>query len=199
MDYCGKCGNQIPDGTTECPNCTEGANANILTIPTNPPAILKLGGIAIPIRFIFIGIAAILVIIFFFPLFEVSCQGMSISFNGWDAAFGKTISSFGSSEKIQGNILAIFLLIIPIVMVITFLTQKNLSFVDNKVFIFSSILSVAGVIGFIALSVSANNQAEANMLKASFTIWYYLSVILYIVSGLISIGCIFWAKKKDSP
>ena len=87
-------------------------------------------------------IAIVLSILFFFPLFTVSCQGTEIEFSGLSATFGKTISTFGSNEKIEGNIIAIFLFLIPVILFAIFQFKKNLKFINGKLFLASSLLSV---------------------------------------------------------
>ena len=153
-------------------------------------------------------IALALCVLFFFPMFSVSCQGIKISFNGWDSAFGKTIeSSLGSmfsekkSDKINGNFMAIFLFLVPAILFIMFQFKKNLSFIKGKLFFVSTGLSAIGVMSFITYAIAINNAIEKQMgdigkLAVKFTFWYYLSIILYILTGLTSVVSIISLKKK---
>jgi len=205
-NFCTRCGNPLPQGSDTCTVCNPVAAQPAAASGTTPavgairpgfkhPAVIKIGGIEIMIRKVIMVIAAVEAFLFFMPLFSVSCQGMKISFSGFNAAFGKVIQMYGGAERVDGNIAAILLLIIPILLFLVFYTKKQLSFVNTKLFTTSTALSVAGFLGMIILSTTVTSHVEQQMLRVTFTFWYTLSLILYVVSSLISVGCVMFGKK----
>jgi len=224
--FCSKCGNALPEEDAPCPNCEvteqpaaetmapkktisqmtigeigqsvkESAQSVKFDAASEDIASVTIGGNKVKISTIIKIIAIGLCILFFLPLFSVSCTGMKLSFNGLDATLGKTISMYGSKEKIDGNFLAIFLLLIPAALFSAFQFKQKISFVAGKLFKISTGLSVLGLIGFIILTFTVNNYAEQNLATASFTFWYYLSILLYLIAGAISIGCVLSGKKTE--
>ncbi|MCL1852082.1 MAG: hypothetical protein FWF88_03505 [Peptococcaceae bacterium] len=204
--FCTRCGNAIPEDGSPCPSCTAAQQSAApktsigqsikLDFTSEDDMLIAIGGNRIKVAAIVKVAAVALCVLFFLPLFSVSCQGVEISFNGWNTAFGKTVSTYGSSNKVDGNIAALFLLLIPAALFVAFQFKKNLQFINGKLFLISTGFSALGLIGFIVLAMVVNKQAEENLLIAKYTFWYYLSIILYIVAGLISLWCVLSAKKK---
>jgi len=220
--FCTRCGNAIPEDGSPCPNCAvaqqSAAPAATPSAPVYQPAPGQSAGIPIKLDFtteddmavVIAGnrikvatvikvVAVTLCILFFLPMFSVSCQGAKISFNGWASAFGKTFQG----EKIEGNFMAFFLLLIPAALFIAFQFKKNLQFINGKLFLISTGISAMGLIGFIAYAMGVNSAVAeqageiGGLLTPDFTFWYYLSIILYIVAGLVSVWCVVSAKKRE--
>jgi len=195
--FCSKCGNAIPEGSFSCPNCSPSQVSKPIgfAAENEDGAMVVILGNQVKALTVIKIIAVALAILFFLPLFSVSCEGMQISFSGWDSAFGKTVAAWGmGAERIGGNIMAIFLLLIPIALFVAVQFKENFSFLQGKLFNATLGLSVMGIIGFIALNISVG--AEATIFRVNFTFWYYLSIILYILSGILSFGCMNSLKNK---
>lgn len=220
--FCTSCGNPLPGDGSPCPNClTEQPPAAPAAAPSSTVSqmpsveigqplggsaklsfedeeetVVNLGNFRIKAATIIKLVAIGLFILFFLPLFSVSCEGMKITFSGVNAAFGKTVSVFGTNERVNGNLIAIFLLLIPAALFCVFQFKKKLSFVSGKLFQISTGLAALGLLVCIILSSSVNKMAAENMMIAQFTFWYYLTIILYIGSGFISAWSVVLAKKK---
>ena len=146
-------------------------------------------------------LAALLALFYFLPLFSVSCQGMKITFNGFSATFGKVIS-MGSfmgerlgSERIPGNFLAIFILVIPVVLFLLFLAKDKVALLRRSAMPISTVLSILGIIVFIVLAAVVKEEAAKNSMTASFKGAYTFSIIFYVLILLLSIlGC--WQQRK---
>ena len=143
-------------------------------------------------------IAIVLCLLFFLPMFTVSCGNMTISISGLDSTIGKTVSSFGMNERIPGNFLTIFLLLIPASLFCVFHFRRSLAFAQGNLFALSMGVSGSGFLALIifVMSVNARISAEGEaFLDVKFTFWYYLSLILYVISCTISYMCFRSAKK----
>ncbi|MCL2488663.1 MAG: zinc ribbon domain-containing protein [Oscillospiraceae bacterium] len=229
--FCTRCGSQLQEDGSPCPYCAGPVSPAQPVQPGYPPVqpvnpavkpagalqytsendvTLTLGSFQLNTALLIKIIAAVLCVIFFLPLFNVSCAGTSlISFNGLDSTFGKDISSgfgdFGGSEKVSGNFLAIFLLLIPAALFIALQFKKNLAFLEGRMYQAAAALSVLGVIAFIVFRIGVSGKVASYMedagsvITAKFTFWYYLSILLYIVIGGISVMYLLDAKKKSAP
>jgi len=207
--YCRKCGKENAHDSVHCVACgillTSPAE-NATPTPKTPPFILdvadedaanvNIAGKKLKIAMIIKIVALLLCLLFFLPMFTVSCSGMTISFSGADSAFGKTISIYGSSERIAGNIFAIALLLIPAMLFLTFLFKKKFAAINGKRFKVSTVISVLGVVALIIFAIAVNNKISAEGLTPKYTFWYYLSIILYIVAGIASYWCASSVKKQ---
>jgi len=212
--FCGKCGGALSSENTFCPNCGNAtkptaenrmsvdpvSKSTLFDATTDENATVKIGGNKIKAATIIKVVALALCVLFFLPMFSVNCSGITITFTGLNAAFGKTISFFGVSEKIDGNLAAIFLLIIPAALFASLQFKKNSSVVSGKLFKISTGLSALGLLGFIIFTVAVNNEVyeqTGGMVSPQYTFWYYLSILLYLIAGAISIGCILSVKKRQ--
>jgi hypothetical protein len=137
-------------------------------------------------------IAVALIAIFFFPLFRVGFDSLGVSFSGFETAFGKNIDMLFASERTDGNLMAIFLLLIPAAIFMLFLFKNKSAFIANKLFVISCGLSALGVTAFVAFTLGVKD-ALGEMPRFSF--WYYLSVVLYIAAGVISAAGVSSLKK----
>ena len=133
-------------------------------------------------------IAAVLAILFFLPMFTVSCSGEEIPFSGLDCAIGKDIG-FGS--KSESNAAAWFLVIVPLVFFVVLCLTKN----EAAKYLAGTVLSCIGLIMFFIFYLRISEYENGGMVKISLTAAFFGSVILYIISGILcAVG--FMAKKS---
>ena len=143
----------------------------------------------------------LLTLFYFLPLFSVSCEGMSAAkFTGLNATFGKTIgnsSIWGSdlNQRIDGNVAAIFILLIPVAIFFLLQFKDKVQLIRDKAMSISTILSGLGIVVFIVLAITVNNKAAQNAVRANFTGAYTWSIIFYVISGLLS-GFGWWQQTK---
>ncbi|MDR1329696.1 MAG: zinc ribbon domain-containing protein [Oscillospiraceae bacterium] len=137
-------------------------------------------------------IAVALIAIFFFPLFRVGFDSLGVSFSGFETAFGKNIDMLFASERIDGNLMAIFLLLIPAAIFVLFLFKNKSAFIANKLFVISCGLSALGVAAFVAFTLGVRDVLGE---MPRFSFWYYLAVVLYIAAGVISAVAVSSLKK----
>ena len=158
-------------------------NANVSKLMKKAASIIKL-------------LSLVLCILFFFPMFTISCSGVSVSLSGFDSFIGKTVSVMGVSEKVDGDIGAVFLLLIPLAMLLIFFMKKTLK---DKVFLLAAALSVAGIIALNVFSFAVRQKAEEQLSTVRFEWAYYFSIVIYILSAVIS-GLYFYflSFRKDS-
>jgi len=212
--FCNSCGTQLPYEGGGCPNCS----------PTNKPfnertvgeigrsfgnlgnsvsynaqneaaSTIKLGGSSIALATAIKVIAGVLCVLFFLPFTTFILFRIQFSFSGWEVTFGKYINDFGRTD---GNAAGIFLLLIPAAMFIAIQFRDKISFVKDRMFITSSVLSVMGLLGLVIFSSEMNKMIHYwfGSISRSNTIWFYLSIILYIVAGAVSVKCVHTAKKS---
>ena len=173
--FCSKCGKDIPDGMVNCSSCN--ANRGVVFKEKNAKStIIKI-------------IALVLAILFFFPMFTVSCSGgfgmgdYKIPFSGLDFAIEKDIDTgFGSYERTEANLYAWLLLLLPIVIFMILLSKSKSAYLTGF------ILSVVGVILFYIFSLEVTKKiVEQNYgtLSVNFTVSFYASIILYVVAGIL--------------
>ena len=146
-------------------------------------------------------IAAALTAIFFLPpLFAVSCEGSNelFEFTGLNTLVGKTITTALGPQKVNGNFWAVFLLVIPVALFLVIQLRRNLSFLTRAVFIISTALSFLGVGAFYLLSVVVAKQAQENLMTAMVSVWFWVSVGLYIGSGVVSLVSVFAFRRKKA-
>lgn len=218
MPFCKDCGNQIPEDRSTCPNCQNGTSTGTgkplsqmtfgemgqtvtgaFNVSDEDTASLTIAGKTVKIATALKIIAIALFVIFFFPLFTVSCSNTSINFNGMNAVFGKTVEVMGEKSKIDGSFIVIILLLVPAAQFAAIHFKKNFEFIKGKLYLISTALSVLGLIGFMFLTSEVNKKAEESMATVKYTFWYYLSIILYIVAGIVSLMCVISSKKNSTP
>lgn len=169
--FCSKCGVEIPDGTLDCPAC--GANTGTAAKVKNWKSIIvKI-------------IALALIVLFFTPLFTVSCSvgynNYEISFSGLECAIGKNVDAeYGGSGKIEGNLFAGSLLILPVVLLAVFFAKSKNVFK----YLLGTVLSVAGLILFYMFYLEVYRKISGEnigLFKVDFSGAFYGSLLLYIV------------------
>lgn len=126
---------------------------------------------------------------FFFPFFTVSCgtTANSITFNGWTSTFGTIVNTGFSTEKIDGNLLCILLLLLPVASFIILTIKSKLS--EGINFIICSLSSLISVIELIAYRIKVIEKIEESgygSLDLKFEWGYKLSLIVHIAIFIIT-------------
>jgi len=163
------------------------SEANLLITASNkkvkPATIIKFASLAI-------------CILFFFPLFTVSCSDYTISFTGFDATFGKAVNVLGSSERVDGNFASIFLLIIPLAIFLAFQLKKIQQALQGKIFYTAAGLSVAGIAAMNIFKGAVRERAQSEMLHPEFTATFNIMIFLYIIVVAIAAASAYLLKKN---
>ncbi|MCL1982741.1 MAG: hypothetical protein FWG53_06635 [Clostridiales bacterium] len=204
-DFCNRCGNPLPGDGSPCPCCNPALPPEIeveapKTEEALPPQADKafwLGGREVKVSTVVQVVAVLLVVLFFLPWFTVNCQGVRISFNGLDVAFGKTVTAFGSSQRIEGKAVYVVLLLIPAVQFLALLLNRVLPAAKKALYAVSTGLSALGVLGFAALTSYVGGIVKANMIPLHYTAWYILSIALHVAAGAVSAWCAISLKKRE--
>jgi hypothetical protein len=134
-------------------------------------------------------ISIVLVILFFLPVVSISYYYTDTTANGWATAFG--IRDGGM--RVGGNFIFIFLLLIPVALFVAYQFKEKIPFIQGKLFLISSGLCVAGLLVYL-IGFSALNGADGT--GAGITFWSFVSILLYLLAGAVSVGCYFAGKKK---
>ena len=148
-------------------------------------------------------IAVVLAVLFFFPMFTVSCSGgfgaeEKIPFSGLDCAIGKDIGS-GMGGKSESNPSAWLLFIVPVILLAVFWFKIN----EAIKYLVGTGLSCVGLIMFFIFYLEINKkggEGMMGMIKINFSVAFYGSVVLYIISGILCL-IVFLNKKSmlNSP
>ena len=222
--FCGKCGNKNEPGTKFCGSCGApvGGEATVdAPVGTGYVAPLYSGakrldvgpfafdvsdennstltafGLSCKASLLFVVSSALLVTFFFIPFFSFSLRfsffGMSFSesesINGWSTAFGQ-----GGAG---GSFFAIFLLLIPLVLIAVFQFKKQLEvyikIITGNLFIISS-GGIALCLLFMFIVRLGLGSVSMGMLRASAGFW--LSLIIHLIMGTVSAGFLVAQLKK---
>jgi len=203
MKFCNTCGTPTPK--SELDKFQNAPPAHVFEISgvkfensDEDKASLTIGPIILDAIILLKGLAAVLLIVFFLPLFRVvvpAAQHVVITFvrrsyslTGFNAAFGW--------EAGGGTVFAYFVFATPILIfaVLQFRKEiaKFLPFLHGKFF-----MVVLGLIvfGFVSLIM-----ALINTRGPLFTVWpswgFFFSFILYVLTGMLVVGCIIASYKK---
>jgi hypothetical protein len=161
-------------------------------------ATLKIGDAEISIRAIMLILAAVELLLFFLPWVHITCQGESLTqMSGLELSMGKTVSIMGDEADLEGNALVFTMLAIPALMFIIYWVKKELSFLHKGLFTFSTVLSIVGFIGLIIVRSATNSDAAEEGATASWTTWYMMALVIYVVSSIVSIGSILFGQKPE--
>ena len=184
--YCKKCGKPINEGEKFCTACGSQAKANSPVQPQQTDITKQMNKTqAQPLQeenktygsikksTILKITSIVLAVVFFFPFFTVSCSGQSVSFSGFDLAFGKNIEGMQS----QSAPVLLILLLLPVAAVIISYLKKS-ELIDKAVYAISSIIC------FVTLMIT-NNQlsqyASEHYCTATAQIGFYLSCIGHLI------------------
>jgi hypothetical protein len=164
--------------------------------------------LAMPINLIFVGFSVVLLIIFFaltwvefdmgggifggipglgaIPGMEALTQALTLTYNGWEAAFGH--------EGDDGLIVAVFFLLIPIALAALFMAGNFLKMGALKVLSVSTGVCVLGIILLIVFAI----QQEDLFGFESLSIGYFVSVVIYVLTAIASVVFLVISKKKNA-
>lgn len=126
----------------------------------------------INIKSIIKAISLVLIVMFFFPLFSISCQGKTVKFS---AAKLTTGYSFQGQKLLDGNIICSLLIIIPIAVLVS-------TFVIKKFKILNLVSGISGLINIIILlAIIRKAEAETALLEFKLCFGFYLSFLLNLI------------------
>ncbi len=168
--YCQKCGTEIKDGQTVCPNCGAAAKSSISIKPEiksiNKEFILK------NINTI---LAVIAILLMFLPILTINAYetGYSnkLSISGFDMANG---TCFNTGENLDRNFFAWLMFMIPIFSILTNYIKKL--FHIKKVTLFLAPLICCACIFLAKSSISSAFKVS---LSTAVGFWLYLLVCLF--------------------
>ena len=120
---------------------------------------------------------------------------------GGESVSGYTLT-FGNELSVGQNGFAILILLIPAAMFIVYAFKGKISILQGKLHNVSLVLSVIGMIMLVISTFYCRGQLIIqNALHGEwivmFTIWFYLAIILYAISLILSLKCIKESKGRD--
>lgn len=116
-------------------------------------------------------IAAVLAVLFFFPLCTVSC-GEEVEISGLTSTIG--VETFWG-ERTGGNILCILLFLLPVFVIGVFYLKK-IEGLERK-YVCAVTASILHFLALIVYGISLKLTADDYGYEARFTMWYYLSLL----------------------
>jgi len=143
----------------------------------------------INIKIILKVVTLLLMVMFFVPLFTVSCQGHKFDFSAARLSMGYT---YNGREIVKPYIVCGLLLIIPVVVFVISIIIKN-----NR--ILGLISTVSGLIDITLLIIiiqKAKSKAEDNFLYLNVGFGFYLNLLLNLVLIILSIFIIIGESQK---
>ena len=191
--FCTNCGSSFTKEDDFCPSC----GTSVIKAPSpkrSKPVSEKVGltGIVSKARLIFMAIAGLLCIMFFFPFIStppIRWLGVTIaparSVNGWRAIVGY--------EGEGAIFVSIFLFLLPVALLLLFLLKSKLP--SAKLFTFSTILCGLSIVMFIVFAVSVEIQFEG---MANLGAGFSISVILHVIATAFSVLCLVSARKNNN-
>ncbi len=132
---------------------------------------VKASTVKYPAKWIVKRIAAVLTVLFFFPLCTVSCGEYSKNLNGLQTAFGFQVEG----EAVDGNLLCIVLLLLPIFIFAVFGIRQIEGM--RKKYICILVASTVHLISLAVYCQGVKSAAEEYGAEARFTVWYFLTVL----------------------
>lgn len=213
--FCPNCGTKVKDGAAFCPECgtkiiapvqpskpqnqaqNQTGNATITQGASSVPALPTTNFDTNLIAPIAAGIGVVAYLLFSVISMSAGAFGVNLnfSFNGFEMAFGKTVSIMGYSEHVDGNFVFI-LFILPLVGALA----ASLTIKDKKTRTTAQLgLGVLSLIAIIVLGIMARNYADETMgasVDLSMGFGYWLPIIASLVVA-IPAGLEFSKAKKQ--
>lgn len=137
--------------------------------------------------------ALIMEICFFLPLCTVSCSGQKLPINGLDATFGTK----AMGETIEGNILCILLMLIPIA-ILAVLFMKNL-YEKTYAYLITGAVPLVQLIILFVFKSRIIEQAEEYSATVKFNNGFYMNIISSILVIIVSAVMYYMIYKMDLP
>ena len=178
--FCPNCGENLAEGSMFCPKCGNKIASNVPGTVNSAPQPTQSTN-SNTFRYIIMGCAFILCILFFtLPLVQCS-QDSSYTASGWEIATG-TGNLFSESEK-GGYPAAFLLIIIPVVLLILAFTKKSFAVLSS--------VSIAGLVAKIIFLIYANFLLNSGDYKGAFELTgnNYLVLFLYIGLCVLTLYC----------
>lgn len=138
---------------------------------------IKVSTVKHPAKWIVKRIAVVLIVLFFFPLCTVSCGEYSKNINGVQSTFGFNVEG----EAIDGNLLCIVLLLLPIFIFAVFGIRQIEGM--RKKYLYILVASAVHLISLAVYFQGVKSAAEEYDAEARFTIWYFLMVLCVLLIG----------------
>lgn len=216
--FCKFCGVEIADDSKVCSSCGKPLeDPNVLkdTLTSVNTAInkantafegttaddlaFKVNDKSVKLATVIKSIALLISILFFFPMFTVSCSSEKVSFSGLNALTGlKKVK--GEKLDFNGNFFALFVLLIPVLLIVFFYVKDKIKQAQNRTFMISAGIATVGFIYQLifkaAVNSSVNKQTEG-FGTTKFTFGYHFMNILYIILIAISVIGMLKAEKKS--
>jgi uncharacterized membrane protein AbrB (regulator of aidB expression) len=193
--YCTNCGKKVEPGERFCSECGKPVEEAEVIKKTFTPSALNRAKKFSPAIFV------VIIICFFLPFINVSCQGQKVAtFTGIQLVTGTTIeqpSMFGEeeqAEKVEGEPLAILVLVSAVV-------GFCLSFLKNrKSAIAPAITGVAGLILLLLLKSKLDNdilRQGQGMLQVECRVGFWLTLLLFLFAVGLN-AFVFLQRKKET-
>ena len=182
--FCSKCGENLAEGSIFCPKCGNKVASDVYgTINSATQPVQSTNSNTF--RYIIMGCAVILCILFFtLPLVQCS-QDSNYNASGWEIATG-TGKLFSENDK--GYPLTFLLIVIPVILLIA--AFVNVSFAILRY------ISITGLLAKIVFLIYANSLLNSDKTKGAFELTGFNWLILGIYVGLCAIA--FYCAKNES-
>jgi len=165
----------------------------------------NISGKKLRISLVIMIISVVLIALLFLPIINI--KDVNITLSGINMIFGKTYeyNSYGwfgtssiSQEKLPGNFVEIFLMVIPAIIFIGVLLRNNphiKKYLKGKTLFLAFILSVLGLFLFSTCATTKNLTDLADYFTLKFSFAYYMSIILYVLNILVCLGGFLISKR----
>ncbi|MDR2023836.1 MAG: zinc-ribbon domain-containing protein [Hungatella sp.] len=188
--FCRNCGTQLRDGARFCESCGTRVNpeenhGNINKVISNKMQEMNVFKYT---RIVVWVICAVLVIMFFLPMFSISFFGFMSDFSTYEIMVGKEIKGY----IVKGNALVALLVLIP-PLIALFYDRKNIHFSAA----FSSLGMIALVIFANYVRTRVSEETESLVNSVQFTNVYTFSMVFYMVAGILSCWGVFFKNTME--
>jgi len=168
---------------------------------------IKIMGIQCRISIIIRTIAVILSVFYFLPYFSIITRATNLSSrvishhhpNTYTTYELMTELKYNSSSILSGSIFALLLILIPVALFAIYNFYRYIQFLKGNLFVASIILSFAGLLmNFVYAMIITSSVSELSIryhqgligshltLTTSFTLYFYLALILYVLCIIVS-------------
>lgn len=142
-------------------------------------------------------LALIMEICFFLPMITVSCSGQEKTISGLDATFGTEVSVMGYTEKIDGNMLCILLMVIPLAILAVLFVKKMY---EHK---FGYLMITAGALVQAIILFQFKSRVikivEEEGVDVVFHNGYYINLVFSIIVIILSLLMYYLIYQLDIP
>jgi len=131
-------------------------------------------------------ISLLLIVLFFVPLFTVSCQGQKYTFSAANLTKGFKYSEYFGKTQAEPNIICSLLIIIPIIILMVSFIVKN----KKKLYLINSICGIIDIIILIAIIIKVRSNIKnrfISFVEFKVNIGFYLTLLLNLFIICLSI------------